>query len=228
MFKFHTRRRNDRKKSKSPYNIAGKVVMSTSLSNHFSPLDNLKMIREEEEITTNNKVNSTTTTTMKRVSRQQTGINKIPTIINGRVSNRDIRNPSKTKPKPPCAKLDRSTKCDHKVHIIGDSHLKGSAIKINQYLKTNFVVSSVIKPGATIKQIVHSQEMEFQRLGKNDKIAVNGGSNDLDINGEKRESAMVHLHQFAQKFVNTNIIKVNIPLRHDLDMDSQTNLEIQD
>jgi hypothetical protein len=31
-----------------------------------------------------------------------------------------------------------------------------------------------------------------------------------------------------QKFVNTNIIMVNIPLRHDLAIDSQTNLEIQD
>jgi hypothetical protein len=52
--------------------------MSTSLSNRFSPLDNLKMIREEV-ITTNNKVNSTTTTTtMKRVNRQQTAFNKIP------------------------------------------------------------------------------------------------------------------------------------------------------
>ena len=50
------------------------------------------------------------------------------------------------------AKPDKSIKCDHKVHIIGESHIKGSTIKINQYLNTNFVVSSFIKPGANIKQ----------------------------------------------------------------------------
>jgi len=34
--------------------------------------------------------------------------------------------------------------------------------------------------------------------------------------------------QFAQKYTNTNIIMVNIPLRHDLAMNSQINLEIWD
>jgi len=57
---------------------------------------------------------------------------------------------------------------------------------------------------------------------------VNGGSNDLDNNTEKRKSALVHMLQFAQKYTNTNIIIVSIPLRHDLAMNSQINLEIQD
>ena len=124
--------------------------------------------------------------------------------------------------------LIKSIKCDHKVHIIGDSHLKGSAIKINQYLNTNFVVSSFIKPGTNIKQIVHSQELEFKCLGKKDISVINGGTNDLDNNSEKRKSAVVHMLQFAQKYVNTNIIMVNTPLRHNLAMDSQINFEIQD
>ena len=128
---------------------------------------------------------------------------------------------------PPRPKPGKSTRCDHKFHILGDSQLKGSAIKMNQHLKTNFVVSSIIKPGANIKEVVHSQEMEFKRLGKKDIIVVNGGTNDLANNSEKK-SALVHMLQFAQKYVNTNIIMVNIPLRHDLAMDSQINLEIQD
>jgi hypothetical protein len=40
------------------------------------------------------------------------------------------------------------------VKIIGDSHLKGSAARINQYLNTKFEVSSFIKPGACTNQIV--------------------------------------------------------------------------
>jgi len=78
-------------------------------------------------------------------------INKI-LIINGREKNSDMQNPSKTNFKLLRAKNGKSIKCDHKVHIIGDSQLKGPAIKINQYLNTNFVVSSFIKPGANIKQ----------------------------------------------------------------------------
>ena len=42
------------KKIKSSYNIAGKVEMLTLSSNCFSPLDNLKVNREDEVITVNN------------------------------------------------------------------------------------------------------------------------------------------------------------------------------
>jgi hypothetical protein len=74
------------KKMNSSYNIAGKVEMSTLSSNCFSPLDNLEANREDEVITVN-KVNLSTISTMKNATRQQNGINKIPTIINRRVKN---------------------------------------------------------------------------------------------------------------------------------------------
>jgi len=90
------------------------------------------------------------------------------------------------------------------------------------------VVSSFIKPGANIKQIMHYQEIELKCLGKQDITVVNEGSNDLDNNTEKRKSALVHMLQFAQKYTNTNIIMVNIPLRHYFAINSQINLQIQD
>ena len=89
------------------------------------------------------------------------------------------------------------------------------------------MVSSIIKPGANIKQVVHSQEMEFKRLGKKDIIVVNGGTNDLDNNSEKRKRALVHMLQFFQKYVNTNIIMANIPLRHDLAMALRSTLKFR-
>ena len=70
--------------------------------------------------------------------------------------------------------------------------------------------------------------MEFKCLGKKGVIVVNGGTNDLEINSEKRKSALVHMLQFSQKYVNTNVIMVNTPLRRNLATDSQINLEIQD
>jgi hypothetical protein len=215
------------KKKSSSYNTAWKVELSTISSNRFSPLDNLRVNGENEVITVNNSENIFTSIALKNAICHQTGSNKIPTLINGLVKNSDIQNPSKTKSIPPCAKPDKSIKCHHKAHIIGESHLKVSATKINKYLNTNFVVSSFIKPGANIKQTVHSQETEFKCLGK-DIIVVNGGTNDVDNNTEKRKSDLVHMLQFAQKYMNTNIIMVNIPLKHDLAMNSQINLEIQD
>jgi len=89
---------------------------------------------------------------------------QIPMIINGIIKNSDIQNSSKTKSIPPRAKPDKSIKCHHKAHIIGDSHLKGCVTKINPYLNTDFVVSSFIKPRANIKQMVHNQETEFNPL----------------------------------------------------------------
>jgi len=78
------------------------------------------------------------------------------------------KTPLKLSPYPDVLNRIKSVKCDHKAHIIGDSHIRRSATKISQYLNTNFVVSSFIKPGDNIKQIVHSQEMEFKHLGKKD------------------------------------------------------------
>jgi hypothetical protein len=100
------------KKKKLSYNIAAKVEMSTLSSDRFSPLDNLKVNQEDEMITLNNKVNIPTTSTMKNATRQQNGINKIPTIISRRVKNSDMQNPSKTQFKPVCAKPDKSIKCN--------------------------------------------------------------------------------------------------------------------
>jgi hypothetical protein len=57
---------------------------------------------------------------------------------------------------------------------------------------------------------------------------VNGGTKDLNNNSEKSKSDLVHMLQFAQKYVNTNIIMLNTPLRQDLALDCQINLEIQD
>jgi len=47
------------------------------------------------------------------------------------------------------------------VKVIGDSHLKGLAARINQFLQKKFEVCSFIKPGATANHLEHSQETKF-------------------------------------------------------------------
>ena len=50
----------------------------------------------------------------------------------------------------------------------------------------------------------------------------------LTVTLKKRKSALVHMLQFAQKYMHTTIMMVNIPIRHDLAMNSHINLETQD
>ena len=150
-----------------------------------------------------------------RPRKNSSGTNKIPTIINGRVVNSAIQNSYKNKMKTLKVKPYKNNKYAHKVHIIGDSHLKSVATKINQYLGTNFVVSSFVKPGATVKQINETQEMEFKCLGRKDLIVINGGSNDLAKNPGEVNSALLCLLKFAQKYSNTNVLMLNAPIRYD-------------
>ena len=111
--------------------------------------------------------------------------------------------------------------------IIGDSHLKGNAIRTNQYLNTKFAVSSLIKPGATINQLVYSKETVYKDLGKNDMIVISGGANDTVNNYDKGNEVLAKMTQLMQTYNNTNIVTVCIPHRYNLYKDSMTNLAIQ-
>jgi hypothetical protein len=143
---------------------------------------------------------------MKKKTTIKPGVgNQIPTIINGRVVNGEIKNPLWSIMHPACVPGKRVNKYDHKVKIIGDSHLKRSATKINQYLNMKFEVSGFIKPGVGTNQPVHYQEMELLSLGKKDVIVINGGSNDIGNNKANTYGILVLMTQFIQKYSNTNI-----------------------
>jgi hypothetical protein len=72
---------------------------------------------------------------------------------------------------------------EHKVKILGDSHLRGTATKIDRYLNTKFKVCSWIEHGANTEELVNTLEKDFKCLGKKDVIVINGGAND---SGSKR------------------------------------------
>lgn len=118
------------------------------------------------------------------------------------------------------------TRANHKVKILGDSHLRGTASKIDQYLNTKFEVYSWIKPGATTKEIVNTLGNDLKCLGTQDVIVVNGGSNDIGSKRTQTHKVLIHMAQFIQENTHCNIIFVNIPPRHDIGNNSITNLEI--
>jgi lysophospholipase L1-like esterase len=122
----------------------------------------------------------------------------------------------------------RNQKPHHKVLIIGDSYLKGSAVNTNQFLNTNFSVTSLIKPGATVSELVSSQGKDLTELGKNDMIVLSGGANDMDGTHETKGSDVVaKITQFVQTYYNTNIVILALPHRFDLHKESETNFGIQ-
>jgi hypothetical protein len=74
---------------------------------------------------------------------------------------------------------------------------------------------------------VGSQKTEFECLGKEDLIVINGGANNLENNSRRNTNALVPLLQFAQNCANTNVLIVTMPLRHDHQTNSQLNHKIR-
>ena len=155
---------------------------------------------------------------------------KIPTIFNGQVLNNENNKVEGTTWLTNIqirAHCQRPTKFTHKVEVLGDSHIIGSAAVINQNLDEKYKVCSLTQPGACTKQIVDSQEEVLNNLGKSDVIVINGGSNDIEeANGRVNGILNLMVH-FVQKYTNTNIVLVNIPYRHDLRKHDKKNLCIQ-
>jgi hypothetical protein len=98
---------------------------------------------------------------------------RIQMISSGRLSHIGRRNLTVAKKKKITSVSDPNLNSkEHKVKVIGDSHLKDTAIKIDQFLTTKFEVSSWIKPGA--------MENDLKYLGKSDVIIISGGANDVN------------------------------------------------
>ena len=150
---------------------------------------------------------------------------KIPTIVNGKIKYSHNKGSAKSINIQPSSQKPRITKHKHKVKIIGDSHLRDSATRVNQYLSSNFEVCSLIKLGANANQIVISQEKELNCLGEKDIIVINGGANDLDKTRGNLNGILAFMINFIQKY-NMNIIIIGIPHQHDLHKADRVNLQI--
>ena len=129
------------------------LVMTT---NRFTPLYNLQA---------NNAGSSGLQEQNKRISTQdmnttkqhRTGMN-ILTIVGGRLTHSGNRKPKPAKKQTLHARGASLNNKKHKVTILGDSHQKGTATKIDQYLNTKFEVCSWVKPGANTEELVNTLE----------------------------------------------------------------------
>jgi precorrin-2 methylase len=152
---------------------------------------------------------------------------KIPSTVNRRVNRSQNKDSPKDIVTQPRAGIQCLKSNKHAVKIIGDSHLRDSVMRINQYLNSKYEATVFIKPGATTKKIVTSGENEFQGLGEKDVIVLNCGANDIEKVNSSISAIITPVIDFSQKYSNTNIIVLEIPHRHDLHHKEMTNIHIQ-
>lgn len=110
-----------------------------------------------------------------------------------------------------------------KIIIIGDSNARGCAQELHQ-LGRGFVVQGFVKPGANLKSIVNAPTKTIAKLTKKDVLVVWGGTRDVG-----RNETTKRLHQiknFVDNQIETNIIVMSVPYRHDLEANSCVNHEI--
>jgi len=195
--------------------------------NCFEPLANLKEM-QPKNVTAQYKPGKQhqTGNTMRNTTDPASG-RKIPSIVNRNVN----RSQNKDSPKDTVIQPSAGIQClksnKHTVKIIGDSHLRDSVMRINQYLNSKYEATGFIKPGATTKKIVTSGEHEFQELGEKDVIVLNCGANDIEKVNSSISAIITPVIDFSQKYSNTNIIVLEIPHRHDLHHKDMTNIRIQ-
>jgi hypothetical protein len=158
----------------------------------------------------------------------------IPTIINRQISRQKIRRVAN----PRILAQGGDKKCTtngysgktvstskSKVVILGNSHLKGSVPRTDNYLSSKFVVSGFIKPGADFENIVGKTSLGSSRLSNKDVLICNGGANDVYNSNSKKVT--LQIMKFLQDNDKSNIIMLDILHRYDLSDDWHVNKDIK-
>ena len=112
-----------------------------------------------------------------------------------------------------------------KVIMIGDSHMRGHAKELSDYLGKDFEVSGTVMPGSRLDKITLLAKNEINALTKEDVVIIWGGSN--DINKNETSVGLKHLNKFVSHRKNTNVLVLPAPHRHDLLPSSCINNEVQ-
>jgi len=148
----------------------------------------------------------------------------IPTILNGKIENKNIEKVSNE-----VGYKNRENKKQkfnqHKVIMIGDSFLRGIREIVELSISNKFGIYSLLKPGCKLNTLLQSANGASGSLTHKDLIFVCGGAN--DFNSDMEEPTIDHIQEFIKSNKHTNIILANVPLRYDLSYHSQLNKRIR-
>jgi hypothetical protein len=136
-----------------------------------------------------------------------------PLKVNRMASNKADSGKGETKPKK------------KKIIIIGDSHARGCAREISNYLSKEFEVSGTVMLGSGLANITALAHEEILNLTSDDAVVIWGGSN--DVNRNETYLGLKHLKNFLNHRSNTNILALAASYRHELQETSCFSNEVQ-
>lgn len=111
-----------------------------------------------------------------------------------------------------------------KVELYTDSHGRGLSVNLCDSLRDLSVIGN-IKPGACMDSVLKDCEKNSFNLSTNDAVVLFGGSNDVSKN--KGQNVSDVLKQKLPNLTRTNVIVIDIPMRHDLCSWSCVNKEVK-
>jgi hypothetical protein len=113
-----------------------------------------------------------------------------------------------------------SFKHKHKIMIVGESHARNCANEVKQNVGNEFEVSRIVKPGASMEEIVNIVSRDIRKLTNKDILAVWIGT--LDVAKNKTEKGLYQI-TFVEYQNQTNFIVMSVLHRHDLKYKSCVN-----
>jgi hypothetical protein len=127
-----------------------------------------------------------------------------------------IREPSRCKRRPTES---------NRILIIGDSHVRGCSEKLTNSLGNTYRVTGITKPNANASAILNDMNLKDEDLLKRDVVIFCGGSRDIAKN--ESTQGLRSIVKFVRRLVNTNVIIMTAPHRHDLQASSCVNTEVE-
>jgi hypothetical protein len=76
----------------------------------------------------------------------------------------------------------KEQKGQHKIMLIGDSHIKSLTSELKQKLGDTWDIMGFVKPNASVSELVCTTKEEVNKLTKNDVLVFWGGANDVSKN----------------------------------------------
>jgi hypothetical protein len=76
-------------------------------------------------------------------------------------------------------KNDKERKLKKRILITGDSHTRGMATELQHNLDRNCIVEGIVKPGADVEVMLHSNMKDCKNLTNKDIVIIWGGTKDV-------------------------------------------------
>ena len=126
--------------------------------------------------------------------------------------------------RPPFQCVNKMKHVKQRIITVGDSHARKSAAELKHCLHPTYAISSFVKPGAGMKDVVESVSEDIKKLNHDDFVVIWGGSNDIGVNNSRE--ALNHLCTLVKNNHMVNTVVLMAPPRYDLPPSSCVNNEV--